>query len=289
MKKVLVIGLLFSHASLIAAMQWDAQDYAKNNTPQEQAAMMFIERFGFELSEQNVLDGGCGVGNISAAMAAKAKLLIGVDASQAMIDLAKETYKDVKNLAFHCIALEKLTYEDFFTRITSFFCISRIQDKAPVFHNFFKALTAGGSILCTVATEEDKNPLLPVIAQALMSNLEKYPFLKEYKLPYLMDQYPIPTTELSAILDGCGFENIKFERSTDTCEFKTKDEYVAWQRPVFMATPFATIMVEKASKEALEEAFKEFCDLLWDAFEKNNGDGAFYPIATTVVIAQKPA
>lgn len=145
-------------------------------------------------------------------------------------------------------------------------------------------------MICTLSVkEETPSVLMRVIYANYQKALEKYPFLKDYTVPYLVDSYSIATDDLKAILAECGFESVVIESKNMKFESPTKDVYRAWQRPLFMATPFAKIIGENTSQEELEAAFTEFVDTLWQAFEKNDTGGAFYPLSTSVVIAQKPA
>src|SRR5436190_1781220 len=77
--------------------EWNAQDYAKGNSFQERASLGFLKESNIDLSDKDIIDAGCGTGNISAIMAQKAKSVHGFDASANMINYARTTYGNIKN------------------------------------------------------------------------------------------------------------------------------------------------------------------------------------------------
>ena len=286
MKKMLFLSLLLSPALM-------AMEPASTNLycVQKQAALHIINKFNFNIADHSILDVGCQGGDISAKMAETADRVFAIDASKEKIAKAEQRYADISNLNFSCIPPQVPGPENEFTALTSFFCLSRIvnEDKVAVFKNFFRALLPSGWMLCTTATGEENGPVLPVVAKSIKIALGKYPFLQCYEISYLVDFCPMSVENHRKILEECGFANIKIEVSGTKFKFQNKDEYVAWQRPLFMAIPLAKLIREKVSEQALEESFQEFVDLMWDAFEKVGDEGAYYQLSTTVVMAQKPS
>lgn len=73
--------------------QWDAQDYAKNSSAQENWAKELIKKLHLKGNE-SVLDIGCGDGRITRSIAKQLVQgsIVGVDYSPDMIRLAQELH-----------------------------------------------------------------------------------------------------------------------------------------------------------------------------------------------------
>jgi trans-aconitate methyltransferase len=75
------------------AIQWDADDYARNSRGQFGWALSVIERLR-PAPDAHVLDIGCGDGKVTMELARRVPRgsVIGVDSSPAMIELAQSTW-----------------------------------------------------------------------------------------------------------------------------------------------------------------------------------------------------
>ena len=71
-------------------------------------------QFVIDKIDQNdiVLDLGCGYGRVSAKIAQKAKMMVGIDRAEDNIQFAKEFVKDVENCEFHVMNANNLKFAD---------------------------------------------------------------------------------------------------------------------------------------------------------------------------------
>ena len=158
----------------------------------------FIERLPIHAK---VLDAGCGAGIPISQMLSKRFNVIGVDFSEAQIELAK---KNVPNAAFLCEDMTKLNFpEHTFDGITSYYAIIHIprEEHQALLANFYRMLKPGGfSLLC-------------LGAEHLIDDIEEnYLGTRMYWSHYDTETY-------LKILNACGFSIIWSKRVEDeTCE-----------------------------------------------------------------------
>jgi ubiquinone/menaquinone biosynthesis C-methylase UbiE len=158
----------------------------------------FIERLPIHAK---VLDAGCGAGIPISQMLSKRFNVIGVDFSEAQIELAK---KNVPNAAFLCEDMTKLNFpEHTFDGITSYYAIIHIprEEHQALLANFYRMLKPGGFTLLCLGAEH------------LIDDIEEnYLGTRMYWSHYDTETY-------LKILNACGFSIIWSKRVEDeTCE-----------------------------------------------------------------------
>lgn len=125
---------------------------------QEKAAISFLEQLG-DLSDTWILEVGCGRGNVAAWMARTAEAVLALD-GQAMIDLAKSTHGQIKNLGLISISdLAKFVVDGPYTLrqsdlITSFFWLDWSYFQGDLFQDLYADLKPGGQILLTISPDK---------------------------------------------------------------------------------------------------------------------------------------
>ena len=158
----------------------------------------FIERLP---ADAKVLDAGCGAGIPISQMLSERFDVIGVDFSEAQIELAK---KNVPNATFLCEDMTKLNFPDqTFDGITSYYAIIHIprEEHQPLLQNFYRMLKAGGYALLCLG------------AESLVDDIdENYLGTRMYWSHYDTETY-------LKMLNDCGFSIIWSKRIADeTCE-----------------------------------------------------------------------
>ncbi|WP_415380418.1 class I SAM-dependent methyltransferase [Halosimplex sp. TS25] len=114
----------------------------------EQVLWPTLEALLPDLDSQRVLDAGCGDGHYAARLADRGADVVGVDASEGMVDVARERYGDCAEFRRGDLA-EGLDFLD--TDSVDLVCcqhvLSHVPDLEPVAAEFARLLRSGGSVV----------------------------------------------------------------------------------------------------------------------------------------------
>jgi trans-aconitate 2-methyltransferase len=134
----------------IQTYQWNAVDYAKSSSVQQQWARELIGKLKLKGNEK-LLDIGSGDGKVSAEIASCLPngSIVGIDSSEAMVALAQSEYStDVfPNLRFQQGDASRLTFDNEFDVVFSNATLHWILDHRPVLQGIYSSLKYGGNIL----------------------------------------------------------------------------------------------------------------------------------------------
>ena len=146
-------------------MQWDARLYDNKH--------QFISAYGNELigllqpeAGQQVLDLGCGTGDLSAVLAKAGCHVLGLDASATMIDKAKEKYPDVQ---FTCQSAIDFQTDQRFDGVLSNAVLHWIPeaDQLAVLQNIRAHLTAGGRFVAEMGASGNVEKVRMAVSDVL--------------------------------------------------------------------------------------------------------------------------
>lgn len=152
---------------------WKAEKYNKLATGQLSAATQLIQKLKIP-TKSHILDVGCGDGKITAELAIKAKdgLVLGIDASNEMIEFAKKKYGNkisASNLSFCLQKAESLSVDQEFDIIFSSFALQWVSDKNKFFSHAYNHLKSEGTLALLMPLEtslELKQAIDSVTSQA---------------------------------------------------------------------------------------------------------------------------
>lgn len=134
-----------------------AKRYEKDSLVQKSASEQLFDLLQIGGGD-DVLDVGCGAGNLTRTIAEKTKgKVVGVDASEGMISEAKKKYGSF-GIEFNVCPVEKLSYTNSFDVV---FCNSAFQwfkHPKPALQSCFKALKAGGRMGIQAPARNDYCP-----------------------------------------------------------------------------------------------------------------------------------
>lgn len=125
---------------------WNSADYSENSSAQTAWAFELLDGLGL-CGDENVLDIGCGDGKVTAALADQVPrgTVIGIDNSDAMIQLARDRHMDGRsNLRFAFDDASRLSYAGNFDIVFSNSALHWIVDHRPVIRGIRNALRPGG-------------------------------------------------------------------------------------------------------------------------------------------------
>jgi len=227
--------------------RWDAKYYKKHSAGQYKSGIDFIDKQEWN-GDESVLDVGCGDGRTTAEIAKCVPngYVLGIDASQNMIDEAKKSFKDVKNLEFECIDAAKFSSDKKFDQVVSFSVFHWIKDQLAALKNIYNVLKPDGLLYIKMGAYH-KGPVTEVYEGKKWSS-----FWEGKEETY----FPQTVERFKDMLEKCGFKNIDVKPKISSRCFQSKDEIFNW---AFAWVPhFTGLPIDKA-KEFTNDIVDSIC------------------------------
>ncbi len=165
---------------------WNAEDYARHSSAQQGWARELISKLDLQGYEA-VLDIGCGDGKITAEIAEHLPdgEVLGVDSSEAMLNLARQEFPWAKhpNLSFQQRDARELACEAEFDVVFSNAALHWLQDHRPVLIGISRALKLEGRILMQMAGKGNAASFLAVLDELLVAE-EWQQYFADFTFPY---------------------------------------------------------------------------------------------------------
>jgi len=150
--------------------QWNAVDYAKSSSVQQQWARELICKLNLKGNEK-VLDIGSGDGKVTAEIAAHLPngSIIGIDSSERMIGLAQSMFSAdaFANLQFQQEDATSLPFENEFDVVFSNATLHWIRDHRPVLRGIFTSLKRGGKVLLQMGGRGNAGEVMDAFARMI--------------------------------------------------------------------------------------------------------------------------
>ncbi|MFC4212830.1 class I SAM-dependent methyltransferase [Pedobacter lithocola] len=141
---------------------WDATLYDKQHH--------FVSDYGTDVLQwlapkehEDILDIGCGTGQLAAQIAESGAKVLGTDASSEMVANAKKAYP---KLSFEVIDATKLPYYEDFDAIFSNATFHWIEDQNALSHGLFKSLKHGGRLIAEFGGKGNVKSITDAISAA---------------------------------------------------------------------------------------------------------------------------
>ena len=178
-----------------SGQEWDADLYDKS--------FGFIAEFGAGLVEllaarpgERIIDLGCGVGQLSAEIAALGCEVTGIDGDPEMIALAKKKYPDIE---FICARGEDFAVAGSVDAVFSNAVLHWIKEPEPVIANVARALRPGGRFVAEMGAHRNVVTITEALYQALA---EQSVARDEVEFPWYFPR----TGQYVTLLEAGGFE-----------------------------------------------------------------------------------
>lgn len=188
---------------------WNAKDYAFHSAAQQSWARELIAYLDV-LGTEDILDLGCGDGKVSVELADLVAdgSVIGVDNSEAMINLAQENYPSNKhpNLSFHIIDATKLSFENRFDVVFSNAVLHWVKNHQAVMAGMYQSLRAGGKILLSMGGKGGAEGIVSVLDDVKASSRWGQ-YFTHFEFPFTFPGIE----EYQALLHASGFEIQRLE------------------------------------------------------------------------------
>ena len=171
---------------MIQQYKWDALDYAKSSSAQQQWARELIGKLQLK-GDESLLDIGCGDGKVTAEIVASLPKgsVLGVDSSAEMIALAQSQYpaNAFPNLHFQRQEARSLPFRDEFTVVFSNATLHWVLDHAPVLQGIHRSLKCGGKALLQMGGRGNAAQVIAV-AESVIASREWRGYFEEFSFPY---------------------------------------------------------------------------------------------------------
>jgi len=165
--------------------EFDAEKYKKASTHQKEWGKKLISEINLK-GRERILDLGCGDGGITAELAELVPdgLVVGIDASQSMIDSAEKTHK-AQNLRFDLMDINEIDFENEFDVVFSNATLHWIKDHNKLLLNVCKALKAGGIVRFNFAGDGNCSTFYKVVRETMAE--KKYAgYFNNFDWPWYM-------------------------------------------------------------------------------------------------------
>ena len=165
--------------------EFDAEKYKKASTHQKEWGRKLISEFSFNGNER-ILDLGCGDGALTCRLARLVPegLVVGIDASQSMIDTARETYK-LDNLRFDLLNINVIDFEDEFDFVFSNATLHWIKNHKNLLANVLRSLKVDGIVRFNFAGKGNCSTFFKVVRQS-MAEKKFAGYFKGFEWPWYM-------------------------------------------------------------------------------------------------------
>lgn len=265
--------VLLLSAQLYADFSWEGENYHKNSTSQQMAALELLKSVKLT-GKEVILDLGCGDGKITADLAKIIPdgFIHGIDLSPSMIGFAKKF--EGHNLTFTVGDIQELTFESQFDLITSFTAMQWVKDQEKGFRCIYKALKPSGKLLITVP-----NGMTWQLSEAVREVISR----EEWKgYPFCDKQYFFLRENYAAIIRKAGLEIESFKIEKSFNSFPDAKTFTAF---VKQWLPF----VQDVPEEKRDEFMKQVTEVFLKLLPQDATGAVFFDKYVYNIVAYKPA
>ncbi|MBO5033613.1 MAG: methyltransferase domain-containing protein [Lachnospiraceae bacterium] len=231
-------------------IKWDANKYSSDFSFVHQYGNSVIDLIDDD-NRGTVLDLGCGNGVLSKVMFDKGYHVIGIDASNELLEIAKKNYPDIHFIDADAtnFSLEQPVDVVFSNAVFHWINSEHQQDMLKCVH---EALKEKGQFVFEFGGYGNN--------QIIHRALEKT--FSEQKYTYEMPFYFPTISEYAALLENAGFRvtyAILFDRPT---ELKGENGLKDWIK-MFTKTPFSVVKDEDEKREIIDKTVENLRDILY--------------------------
>jgi trans-aconitate 2-methyltransferase len=201
---------------------WDSNQYATVAGLQKRINEELLGQLPFAETDQ-VLDAGCGVGNLTFQVAEKVKKgrVLGIDSSESMIKKCDENRKNHNIQNVRCIT-KNMTAIDFANEFHVVFSSSVfhwVKETDQALGALYRSLKPGGSLGIQFPLLNQKHPFIVTTQQAIR-NLKMEKFYEDWEFPW----YVPALEEFRSRFNRYGFQKTKVYKENPAIDFQDAEK-----------------------------------------------------------------
>ncbi len=242
-------------------MNWSDEAFDAVSVSQAEAGMELIDMTEVK-SGDAILDIGCGAGNLTLELARKAPkgMVVGIDPSAEMLDMARKRTQGAENIALLKMAAQEMRFASEFDLVYSNSALQWIQEQGAVIGLAHRALRPGGRIAVQLPAKDFCWPVMENINSAI-SALGLESKFGEMPTPWL---FPLKS-ELQAFLEAAGFSGVGIYYKDYMLLFGSVNEVLEWG----MSAPLRPYL-SRLSRD-MRERFKYAFAMGFENYRTENG------------------
>lgn len=233
-------------------MELDVENYHKISYIQESWGLELLKNKKW-CGNEIVVDGGCGTGRITKALAQimKTGKIYAVDLDKNMISAAREHLNGFSNVIFITSDLSTVRIPELVDVIFSNAVIHWILDHDMLFQHFWNLLKPSGELLIQCGGKGNLES-----SHMALENVRKNPAFRKYFQKWTEPWNFSSPQEISKILERIGFRNIETKLIKKTAIFDGMEEYTLFMKTVVMK-PYLSYL-PKNDKSTIDLFIKQF-------------------------------
>lgn len=237
--------------------KWNPEEYQDNSDNQQKWGVDLITNLKLTGNER-VLDIGCGVGNITAAIAERLPKgsIIGIDSSPNMVRQAKKNCPISKhpNLSFMVKDASRMDFVNEFDIVFSNACLHWIKNHLPVLQGIQRGLRSNGRILLQMGGRDNAKHILEVIT-LLIKQPQWASYFTDFDFPYGF----YGPEDYKGWLAETGLINKRLELVPKDMTHDRKDKFAAWIRTTWL--PYTQALPASLREQFINELVTEYVKL----------------------------
>ena len=205
------------------ALEFDGEKYKRASEQQKAWGRKLIAEIEFK-GDERILDLGCGDGVLTAELAKLVPdgFVLGIDASESMIDTARK-YNTGVNVRFELLDINAIDFESEFDLIFSNATLHWIMDHKKLLGNAFQAMKAKGSARFQFAGDGNCSNLIRIVKEAISAK-EYVAYFSDFDWPWYMPA----VDEYRALMDEAPFTEKKVWSENGDKHFESAEAMTKW-------------------------------------------------------------
>lgn len=278
-----LLNLVIASKALVAAMEWNAEEYLENSAMQRQAANELMGRLPQDISVRSIWDIGCGSGNSFPELLKRYPdaHILGLDANEDMIRLGRATFGSDDRVRFVHQSAEKYQPEEKYDLVLSSYVLHFIPPDAlqEVFYKVSDRLTTKG-LFAAVFSPYTRGETYDMLLRYMQTLPEFSPYLENFVKPY--HSYSLGMVE--TLLKQAGFRIHYLGYQLATYQFETCDALKKMVREV----QFETQHIAKTHPELAERYLEKLLSTVLHITKQAGKTPIVLQLPEIVFVAGKP-